>query len=38
MSLTYFDDAEQQPMPKMLNSTSWDVMKQKIIAEVKRIK
>ena len=38
MSLTYFDDAEQQPMPKMLNSTSWDVMKQKIITEVKRIK
>ena len=33
MSLTYFDDAEQHPMPKMLNSTSWDVMKQKIIAE-----
>ena len=38
MSLTYFDDAEQQPMPNMLNPISWDVMKQKIIAEVKRIK
>ena len=38
MSLNYFYVAEQQPMPKMLNSTSWDMMKQKIIAEVKRIK
>lgn len=37
MSLTYFDDAEQQPMPKMLDVTPWDKMKKAIISEVKKI-
>lgn len=38
MSLTYFDDAELQPMPKMLDSTPWSKMKMAITAEVKKIK
>lgn len=35
MSLTYFDDAEQQPMPIMFNDVSWDEIKQNIYTEVK---
>ena len=34
-SLTYFDDAELEPMPKMLESINWDDVKKKIIQEVK---
>ncbi len=29
-SLTYFDDAENEPMPRMLNEVSWDEIKTKI--------
>lgn len=35
MSLTYFDDAEQHPMPVMLNDIAWPAIKQKIYTEVK---
>ena len=31
MSLTYFDDAEVQPMPFMFDSIRWEQMKQEII-------
>lgn len=33
-SLTYFDDAEQDPMPLMLSSLSWEDVKSLIVAEV----
>ena len=36
LSLTYFDDAEQQSMPVMLDSTSWEEMKAYIIDTVKK--
>ncbi len=35
LSLSYFDDAEMQPMPKMLIPVEWDTIKQKILDEVK---
>lgn len=35
MSLTYFEDAEMQPMPKMFNNTSWPDMQKVIIEKVK---
>ena len=34
-SLTYFEDAELEPMPKMLETINWDDVKKKIIHEVK---
>lgn len=37
MSLSYFDDAEKQMMPKMFASFSWDEMKAYIIKEVEKI-
>ena len=36
LSLTYFDDAELQPMPKMFIPDTWEQMKQTIIYEVKQ--
>ncbi len=36
MSLTYFEDAEQQPMPRMLDQTAWSDMQQKILEEVRK--
>ena len=36
-SLLYFADAENQLMPEMLIPTSWDDVKEKIIAEVRKI-
>lgn len=33
-SLTYFEDAEQDPMPLMLSSLNWEDVKARIIAEV----
>lgn len=36
MSLTYFEDAEQQPMPRMFDQTTWSDMQQKILEEVRR--
>lgn len=38
MSLSYFEDAEKQMMPKMFSKVSWDEMKAYIIKEVKKIK
>ena len=35
-SLVYFDDAESEPMPRMLRRASWSEIKKTIIAEVKR--
>lgn len=37
MSLSYFDDAEQQPMPIMLCDVSWNDIKTFVSAEVKQI-
>ena len=34
MSLTYFEDAEMQPMPKMFDKTSWAEMQKAIIEKV----
>jgi predicted nucleotidyltransferase component of viral defense system len=36
-SLTYFTDAELQPMPRMLMDVSWDEVKQALITTVKTI-
>ena len=36
MSLSYFDDAEEQFMPKMFSSVSWEEMKTFILAQVER--
>ena len=37
MSLTYFEDAEMQPMPKMFDKTPWTEMKAAILREVRDI-
>lgn len=37
LSLTYFDDAEQQAMPKMLANASWEEIKTTITKEVSRL-
>ena len=34
-SLTYFEDAEIEPMPNMITAVKWNDVKNKIIAEVK---
>lgn len=34
--LTYFDDAESDPMPAMLVPTSWDAVKERIRDRVQR--
>lgn len=34
LSMAYFDDADPQPMPYMLERVEWDVMKQRIRNEV----
>ena len=36
LSMTYFDDAEMQDMPKMFIDTSWEEMKKTIVEAVKR--
>lgn len=35
-SLTYFDDAEQDPMPAMMVTLEWEDVKSLIVAEVGR--
>lgn len=35
-SLTYFEDAEQEPMPTMLTSLAWDDVKTNIRSEVRK--
>ena len=37
LSLTYFDDAEQQAMPKMLTNVKWEEIKQTITKEVSKL-
>lgn len=37
LSLTYFEDAESQLMPKMFVEDSWEVMKARISDEVKKL-
>ena len=34
-TLTYFDDAEQEPMPKMITLVEWTDIKEFIIQKVK---
>ena len=36
LSMSYFEDAEPQPMPYMFNSTDWDEMKNVIRQEVEK--
>lgn len=36
-SLTYFEDAESDPMPFMMNSVTWDKVKTKILHEVQSL-
>jgi len=36
-SLVYFDDAENEPMPRMIRKISWEEVKETILAEVRRI-
>ena len=35
-SLVYFEDAENQPMPKMLQNISWEEVKRKIVFEISK--
>jgi predicted nucleotidyltransferase component of viral defense system len=37
-SLVFFEDAEQQPMPRMHKKVDWDLIKQRMNDEVKQIK
>ena len=37
MSLTYFEDAEAQPMPIMFDSTTWSDMQNVIISKVRQL-
>lgn len=37
-SLVYFEDAEREPMPKMIKNVEWSVVKEKLINKVKKIK
>lgn len=34
-SLTYFDDADQQPMPRMIHAVSWNDVKKQIVEKVR---
>ena len=36
-SLVFFDDAETEPMPRMLREVAWDDVKKTIVAEVRRL-
>jgi hypothetical protein len=36
-SLVYFEDAEAEPMPRMIRDVSWSAIKNTIVAEVKRL-
>ena len=36
-SLTYFEDAEMQPQPKMFKDFNWETCKQKILEEVSKL-
>jgi hypothetical protein len=36
-SLTYFEDAELQPMPRMKDHVAWDTLKADIVTKVKEV-
>jgi Nucleotidyl transferase AbiEii toxin, Type IV TA system len=36
-SLVYFDDAESEPMPRMIRGVEWETIKRAIAAEVRRL-
>ena len=36
-SLVYFDDAEAEPMPRMVREVAWDDVRKTIIEEVRRL-
>ncbi len=36
-SLTFFEDAETEPMPRLLRSVTWAAIKKTIVAEVRRL-
>ena len=36
MSMSYFDDADMQPTPRMFTNVSWDEMKEYILAQVQQ--
>jgi|SRR3989344_35459 len=36
-SLAYFDDADEDVMPKMLKAISWDAVKEKILEETRKL-
>lgn len=36
-SLVYFEDAETEPLPRMLRKASWPAIKKRIVAEVHRL-
>ncbi len=36
LSMTYFEDADTQPIPYMFTDVSWDTMKEHIAREVER--
>ena len=36
-SLVYFEDAETEPLPRMLRKASWPAIKKRIVAEVRRL-
>ena len=36
-SLVYFEDAEEEPMPKMIRLVEWDSVKEFLIAEVRQL-
>jgi len=36
-SLTYFGDAEKEPLPEMIEKINWEVVKETIITEVKEM-
>jgi len=37
IGLSYFDDAEQEPMPRMVSGVSWDEVKRDVSRWVKQI-
>lgn len=37
MSLSYFEDAEQQPMPKMFMTAKWEDIKKSILQEITKL-
>jgi hypothetical protein len=36
-SLAYFDDAEAEPMPRLIRSVEWAAIRRRIEAEVRRL-